>query len=254
MKGSGFKEVFMKISLKSFLSVLAIPVIFSCSTNAPLKTLYYKTEESAFQKKMVIFLRGRGGSHEDFASEGFINDIKIRKLPFDMAAPNAHFGYYFGETLIPRLKADIIEPAKEKGYETFWLVGVSMGGLGALMYTRQYPKDVEGVCLISPFLGYDKIIREIADAGGVRKWDPGEYDPNKDWQRMFWHWLKQCADGEKPLPRLYLGYGAEDSYATAQGLLGDFLPRDHVFTTSGGHTPKTMKKVWRIFLEKDVLK
>jgi pimeloyl-ACP methyl ester carboxylesterase len=244
----------MKISLKNLVLVLTFPVIFSCSTNAPLKTLHYKTEESSFQKKMAIFLRGRGGSHEDFASEGFIDDIKNRKLPFDMAAPNAHLGYYFGETLVPRLKADIIEPAKKKGYETFWLVGVSMGGLGALMYTRQYPKDVEGVCLISPFLGYDKIIREIADSGGVRKWDPGEYDPNKDWQRMFWHWLKQCADGEKPLPRLYLGYGDEDSFATAHGLLGDILPRDHVFTTSGGHTPKTMKKLWRIFLEKDVLK
>jgi pimeloyl-ACP methyl ester carboxylesterase len=244
----------MKISLKSFALFLAIMVILSCYSNAPLKTLYYKTEEYSYQKKMVIFLRGRGGSHIDFASEGFIDEIKTRKLPFDMAAPNAHLGYYIGETLVPRLKADIIEPAKAKGYETFWLVGVSMGGLGALMYTRQHPKDVEGVCLISPFLGYDKIIREIADAGGVRKWDPGEYDINNDWQRMFWHWLKQYSDGEIQLPGIYLGYGAEDSFVTAQGLLGDILPRDHVFTTPGGHTPETMKKLWRIFLEKELLK
>jgi pimeloyl-ACP methyl ester carboxylesterase len=244
----------MKISLKSLALILVITVILGCYTNAPLKTLYYKTEEHAYQKKMVIFLRGRGGSHKDFASKGFVNEIKTRKLPFDMAAPNAHQGYYFGETLVPRLKADIIEPAKAKGYETFWLVGVSMGGLGALMYARQHPKDVEGVCLISPFLGYDKIIREIADAGGIRKWDPGEYDPNDDWQRMFWHWLKQCSDGEIQMPSIYLGYGTEDTFATAQGLLGDILPGDHVFTTSGGHTPETMKKLWCIFLEKEVLK
>jgi pimeloyl-ACP methyl ester carboxylesterase len=244
----------MKISLKSLALILVITVILGCYTNAPLKTLYYKTEEHAYQKKMVIFLRGRGGSHKDFASKGFVNEIKTRKLPFDMAAPNAHQGYYFGETLVPRLKADIIEPAKAKGYETFWLVGVSMGGLGALMYARQHPKDVEGVCLISPFLGYDKIIREIADAGGIRKWDPGEYDPNDDWQRMFWHWLKQCSDGEIQMPSIYLGYGTEDTFATAQGLLGDILPGDHVFTTSGGHTPETMKKLWCIFLDKELLK
>jgi pimeloyl-ACP methyl ester carboxylesterase len=244
----------MKISLKSLALFLVIIVILGCYTNAPLKTLYYKTEEYSYQKKMVIFLRGRGGSHKDFASEGFINEIKTRKLPFDMAAPNAHLGYYIGETLVPRLKADIIEPAKAKGYETFWLVGVSMGGLGALMYTRQHPKDVEGVCLISPFLGYDKIIREIADAGGVREWDPGEYDMNNDWQRMFWNWLKQYSDGEIQLPSIYLGYGAVDTYATAQGLLRDILPSDHVFTTPGGHTPETMKKLWCIFLEKELLK
>ena len=113
---------------------------------------------------------------------------------------------------------------------------------------------MEGVCLISPFLGYDKIIREIADAGGVRKWDPGEYDLNNDWQRMFWHWLKQCSDDKIQLPNIYLGYGTEDDFATAQGLLRDILPRDHVFTTSGGHTPEVMKKLWCIFLEKELLK
>jgi pimeloyl-ACP methyl ester carboxylesterase len=244
----------MKKSLKGFALFFTLSTLLSCSTNAPLKTLYYKTEENVSQKNMIIFLRGRGGSHEDFASDGLINDVKTRNLPYDMAAPNAHFGYYFGETLVSRLKADIIEPARAKGYETFWLVGFSMGGLGALMYTRQHPEDVEGVCVISPFLGYDKIIREIADAGGVHHWDPGEYDPNNDWQRMFWHWLKQGANSELLFPRLYLGYGTEDSFAAAHGLLGALLPHDHVFTTSGGHTPKTMKKLWRIFLEKDVLK
>jgi pimeloyl-ACP methyl ester carboxylesterase len=244
----------MKKFLKGFASILAFSIFLSCSTNTPLKTLYYKTEENVSQKNMIIFLRGRGGSHEDFASEGLINDVKTRNLPYDMAAPNAHFGYYFGETLVPRLKADIIEPARAKGYETFWLVGFSMGGLGALMYTRQHPEDVEGVCVISPFLGYDKFIREIADAGGVHHWEPGKYDPNNDWQRMLWHWLKQGASSEHLFSRLYLGYGTEDSFAAAHGLLGALLPRDHVFTTSGGHTPKTMKKLWRIFLEKDALK
>ena len=238
----------MKKFLKGFALILVLSIFLSCSTNAPLKTLYYKTEENVSQKNMIIFFRGRGGSHEDFASEGLINDVKTRNLPYDMAAPNAHFGYYFGETLVSRLKADIIEPARAKGYETFWLVGFSMGGLGALMYTRQHPEDVEGVCVISPFLGYDEFISEIADAGGVRKWDPGEYDPENDWQRMLWHWLKQRTVGEHPLPRLYLGYGTDDSFATANGLLGDLLPPAHVFTTSGGHTPKTMKKLWHIFL------
>jgi len=244
----------MAPAFKGLASLLLILIFFSCSTNAPLKALYYKSVKGTSQKKMIIFLRGRGGSHEDFASDGMINDIVDRKLPYDMVAPNAHFGYYFGKTLTQRLKVDIIEPAKASGYEKFWMVGFSMGGLGALMYTRDYPEDVEGVCLISPFLGYDKIIREISDAGGVRKWQPGEYNPDEDWQRMFWDWLKKGAEGLYPLPVIYLGYGSEDSYVTADELLADLLPRDRVFKTSGSHTPKTMKELWHIFLEKGVLK
>lgn len=244
----------MRTLLKQLALVSAISLIWGCSTNAPLKTLYYKASEFSTQKNMIIFLRGRGGSHEDFADKGFVDDIRVRKLAFDMAAPDAHFGYYFGETLVPRLKTDVIEPARAQGYEKFWLVGASMGGLGALMYTLRYPEDVEGVCVISPFLGYDRFIREITDAGGVRLWEPGAYDPDKDWQRMFWHWLQQCASGEKAMPNLYLGYGTYDPFIKAHRLLGDILAPERVFTTRGGHTPGTMKKVWRIFLEKDVLR
>ncbi len=77
--------------------------------------------------------------------------------------------------MVERLKADIINPAKAKGYEKFWLVGTSMGGLGALIHSRFYPEDAEGVFVISPFLGYDKIIGEIGSQGGLRQWEPGEY-------------------------------------------------------------------------------
>ena len=239
-------------SLLSFFLVLLFLSQSGCSTNAPLKSLYYNAGDFAPPKKMIVFLRGRGGSHEDFATEGFVDAVKNRNLPYDMVAPNAHFGYYIGETLVARLKADIIEPAKVQGYEKIWLVGASMGGLGALMYSRYYPEDVEGVYIIAPFLGYDSIINEISAAGGVRRWEPGEYNPDDDWQRMLWDWLKKHTNN-KNKPAIYLGYGTEDSYVKAQRLVKDLLPEDHVFTTSGGHTPKTMKKLWDIFLEQDIL-
>jgi hypothetical protein len=245
----------MKVLVWGVASFLASSLFFGCSTNAPLKTLYYRNNDQASLENMIIFLRGFSGSYEDFASEGFVDDIRTRRLPFDMASPDAHSGYYFGETLVPRLRTDIIEPAKAQGYKRFWLVGVSMGGLGALMYMLKHPEDVEGISLIAPFLGYPRIIHEIEDAGGVRRWEPGQYDPGSDWQRMLWHSLKQFATGEKPLPvEVYLGYGSEDSFAAADRLLAEILPREHVIITSGGHTPETMKKIWRIFLEKGALR
>lgn len=122
--------------------ILMTLTISGCSTNAPLQSLYYPAEESISQENMIVFLRGRGGSHEDFSNKGFVDAIKTRKLPYDMIAPNAHFGYYMGETLVERLKVDIIDPARARGYEKIWLVGASMGGLGALIYSRYHPEDV----------------------------------------------------------------------------------------------------------------
>ncbi len=52
------------------------------------------------------------------------------------------------------------------------------------MYLREYPEDIAGVCLISPFLGYSGIIAEISAAGSLAAWDPGQFDPKKDWERM----------------------------------------------------------------------
>jgi len=241
------------IAIRISLFIFVMISLSSCSTNAPLESLYYNAEEFKSQKNLIIFLRGRGGSHKDFATEGFIDSVKKRNLPYDMVAPNAHFGYYFGETLVDRLKSDLIEPARAKGYENIFLVGASMGGLGAIIYSRYYPEDVTGVYVISPFLGYKKIIAEIADSGGLQQWQPGTYDPDDDWQRMVWDWLKANTHKQKQKPKIYLGYGTEDTYLKSQKILGDALPGDQVIKTAGGHTPKTMKSLWDMFLNKGIL-
>jgi hypothetical protein len=48
-------------------------------------------------------MRGIGGSHRSFEAEGLVDDVRTMGLPFDMAAPNAHLGYYSGRTLLVRL-------------------------------------------------------------------------------------------------------------------------------------------------------
>ena len=62
----------------------------------------------------------------------------------------------------------MIDPARREGKDNIWLVGFSMGGLGSLLYLREHPEYIEGVCLIAPFLGDEEIIEEIQAAGGVR--------------------------------------------------------------------------------------
>jgi pimeloyl-ACP methyl ester carboxylesterase len=244
----------MNRTIQVILSWILVSLLCGCLGHAPLKTLNYSSSDNSTQKNLLVFLRGIGGSHRDFAREGFVDSVRQRQLPFDITAPNSHFGYYFSETITVRLETDIILPAKAKGYEKIWLVGVSMGGFGSLMYAKDHPGKIDGIYVIAPFLGYEEIVAEITAAGGVHQWQPGEYDPNDDWERMFWHWLKQCAEGEKQMPNLYLGFGRQDDFNPAHQLLIELLPEDHILSINGGHDTKTMKELWFLFLQRDLLK
>ena len=222
-------------------------------TNAPLKSLFYPRPLDDGSRGLIVFLRGWSGSNTDFAENGFVAAVNRRRLPFAMIAPDAHRGYYIGETLVPRLKHDLIEPSKISGYSPVWLAGVSMGGLGALMYLRAHPEDIAGVCLISPFLGYPGIISEISAAGSLTAWDPGQFDPRKDWERMLWAWLKETVAAGKIRAPIYLGYGDKDSFLRAHQLLAQALPADHVRRVPGGHDPETMIQLWALFLDSPAL-
>ena len=250
------KTGYRHLAVKFWSGCLGLAFLFSsCAlpTNVPLNYLFYPRPLVDGPRGLIVFLQGRGGSNTDFAANGFVEEINRRRLPYDMMAPDAHMGYYMAETLVPRLKTDLIEPAQKSGYRPIWLVGVSMGGLGALMYLREHPEDIAGVCLISPFLGYSGIIAEISAAGSLSAWDPGQFDPKKDWERMLWAWLKETVSTEKNRVPVYLGYGDEDSFLRAHQLLAQILPADHVWRISGGHDPETMVQLWDLFLDSPAL-
>ncbi|MRR14907.1 MAG: alpha/beta hydrolase [Deltaproteobacteria bacterium] len=217
---------------------------------APMDVLTYKHQSDAAHEGLFVFLRGIGGSHCSFEEEGLVADVWARDLPFDMAAPNAHFGYYERGNLVSRLKEDVIDPARARGTRKIWLVGVSMGGLGALLYLKERPEDIAGVYLISPFLGTQYFLDEIKAAGGVNQWDPGPYNAMLDWQRMLWHWLKTDPAGCRDKV-VYLGYGTEDVYKSASQLLAPMLPPSHVYAIAGAHDYQTFKTLWKVFLAND---
>jgi hypothetical protein len=242
-----------RILILSVMVIGLIPLLTGCSwfAKAPMDVLYYSVDEGTPQSNLFIFMRGIGGSHTSFEEEGLVDDVRTMDLPFDMAAPNAHFAYYSERTLIVRLKADVIDPARRQGKDNIWLVGFSMGGLGSLLYLREQPQDIEGICLIAPFLGDDDIIEEIQAAGGVRSWSPGVYDPDEDWERMLWHWIKDNVAGDDPVP-IFLGYGTEDDHAPANALLAELLPEERVVRIDGDHDYPTFKALWDRFLDSGI--
>lgn len=215
----------------------------------PIPVIEYGRMDASEHKNLLILLRGLGGSPEDFEKYGLIQEVRSRGLPFDIVVPDSHFGYYRSRTLEQRLKYDLIEPARRAGYQRIWLAGFSMGGLGSLFYLRSYKDDVDGVMLISPFMGWETILDRIEASGGLENWTPKENTDN--WQQLIWAWVKQYCRKPEGYPPIFLGYGTDDTLSgKGPVLLSTALPKERIFTVSGGHTYKIFKLIWKTHLDR----
>lgn len=244
----------MNVIIKSmFLSFMAASLCFTngCFSRAatPIPVLEYGRMDASENKNLLILLRGLGGGSEDFEKHGLIQEIRSRRLPFDISVPDAHFGYYKSRTLEERLKEDVIQPARQKGYQQIWLAGFSMGGLGSLFYLKFFKEDVDGVILVSPFMGWENMLDEIEASGGIHNWKPKRNSDN--WQQLIWEWVKTYIDSPDAYPPIYLGYGTQDGM-TGKGptLLSAAIQKDRVFSIKGRHDYKTFISIWKIHLDK----
>jgi hypothetical protein len=243
---NSFRMVAPMNRLLAIALLLLTSMLMGCTSKpvAPIPYLEYKSPQATNDnKKLLIMLRGLGGGHEIFEEHGLIDNIFANGYAFDVVVPAAHFGYYRAKSLSERLHNDIILPAREKGYEEFWIAGTSMGGLGALMYLTEYPGNIEGVILLSPYLGWGGVLDDIEEAGGLKAWTPGPYSPD-NWQMHLWSWLWEYDQQTVKETEIYLGYGDIDFFTQGQKLLSEILPSGHTTVVSGGHTYRTLRKLW----------
>ena len=202
---------------------------------APIRSIYYSTTPTTRQRALLLLLPGRSDTAADFEKQGFVQAARESHAPLDVVAVDARFGYYISKTLGQRVTTDVIAPAKASGYRSFWLAGVSMGGLGALLYAQQHPNEVDGVLAIAPFLGDDDVIEEIEHAGGLAQWKSiGKASPG-DYQRELWLWLGRCLPRAQGCPRIFLGFGTADRFVRAHRLLAAVLPPEQILEVPGEH-------------------
>lgn len=192
------------------------------------------------RETLVIMLPGRGDRATTFTENGFQHAGK--RYGFDSIIADAHFGYYRQRNLVERLHEDIVLPAREAGYQKIWLLGISAGGFGSILYASQYPDQIDGVILLAPYLGDRKAIDELTDSGGLAAWSADE-SKLKDYEIGVWSWLKKVTSEANKKP-LILGYGKEDSMAEAYGTLTDVLDSSSVYAREGGHKWATWKLLW----------
>jgi pimeloyl-ACP methyl ester carboxylesterase len=193
---------------------------------------------------LVVFLPGRGDIPEDYAKHGFPEALRRAGSRCAMVGVDSHLGYYVDRSIVTRLDEDVIAPARAHGVQDVWLVGISLGGLGSLLYTREHPGTVKGLILLSPYLGGETVIREVAQAGGLAAWSPQHQPPEGDF-RGLWLFLKRYEKPDPSLPPLWLGYGRSERFAETEGLLAKILPPDHVVTAAGHHNWRTWGTLWK---------
>ena len=237
--------------LVAALAALTAGCVGPMAAPEPMRSIEYRNPDGP-ARCLFVFLPGMGDRAEAFEKAGFIDELRARKLSADVRAADATFGYYMRGTFLDRLSADVIAPAKARGYQETWIAGPSMGGFGSLFYTHAHTPEISGVLAIAPFLGDKDVIEDIAKAGGLTSWQapPPALPMTRDnYQREMWRWLQAVTQGREAAPPIYLGYGRSDKLAPADDLLRAELPASHVFLTDGIHEWGAWRRVLRNFLD-----
>ena len=209
----------------------------------PIPSIFYG-DEAHRGDALFLLLPGRGSAGEDFDRNGFISMVKAVNPSIDVIAVDAHFGYYRDAIIVDRLWEDILEPGVEAGYDEIWIMGTSMGGMGAVGLARAHSTAVTGMMLLSPYLGPKEDIKQIRAAGGVRQWSLPD---QADISLQLWGWLKGYAEGSER-PDIILAFGQKDRLNEGHELLAAILPDDDVVRHEGGHGWRTWKPLWEQIL------
>jgi len=197
-----------------------------------------------------LLLPGAYSTPEDFLREGFASAVRERRLPVDLVFVELELQHLTDRTLLRRLQQEIILPARASGCRSIWLGGISLGGFIALAYAARFAQEIDGVCLLAPYLGNHIVIGEIERADGLDGWTPDDLAEDDD-ERRIWQFIKEQRNrtSPRPAPRLHLGFGSEDRFADSHRLMAAALGSGSVDVVSGGHEWPAWRRLWENFLD-----
>ena len=208
---------------------------------APIPQQLLAAPAESGERVLVVVLPGRGDDLEGLVASGIAQAIQGAWPEADVLLAAVSLPYYFDGRMPERLHAEVIAPARARGYAAVYLAGASMGGMGTLLYERSRPGELDGLVLLAPYLGDRGLLREIGESG-LAAWQPGpvpEAINAGNYQREVWRNLQSWTVDDRGR-QAWLAYGVDDRLAAAVPTLAPALPADQVLARPGGHA----WKVW----------
>ncbi|MGB0495814.1 MAG: alpha/beta hydrolase-fold protein [Kangiellaceae bacterium] len=206
-------------------------------TTVPITNIKYAsaTNQTAH---LVIFLIGIGDNISAFERAGFFK--RKAKFKFDSIVVDSHFGFYKNHSISTRIFEDILKSSRSK-YKKITLLGISLGGYGAIKTASDYPTYVDNIILVAPFLGSQGIAKMQARHQSYETWRPTE-NTELGYFEDSWNLLYKLLKIEK-IP-LTLAYGKEDKFAMQSNQLAKYLNQENVVKVKGKHNWQTWLKIW----------
>lgn len=188
--------------------------------------------------RLVVVLPGRADDLAAMQRSGMAEAVQSAWPDADVILTGLSLDYYMQGQAAQRLHNEIVAPARSRGYRQVWLAGASMGGMGTLMYDRQYPGEMDGLILLAPYLGERALLAEIAESGGIASWDAGPAPAALDrdnFNHELWRHVQRWSNDPAQAARVWLAYGDRDRLRRAMPLLEPALDPGQVLVRKGGH-------------------
>lgn len=215
----------------------------------PIDHIFDAAPAADGERILLLMLPGAKNTPQQLVDNGFIRALRERELPVDVLALDAHVDLYLEHADIERVLHGTLDEIRAQGYRRIWLLGISLGGSGAMICATQRPTEIEQVFLLAPFLGTRGLIAEVVAAGGLQQWRAGEITA-RDHERALLDQIRQAPIQGDDFPVMYLGYGHEDRYGAASILLAARLLPQHVLKVDGGHDWDTWSALWGKLLDR----
>lgn len=198
----------------------------------------------------IVLIPGAYQEPEHFQNAGFLGAVRDRRLNIDMALIAPQLAHLMDRTLLARLHNEVVLPARSSGRVAVWFAGISWGGFLALLYAADHSAELEGVCLLAPYLGNQMINAEILGFPSLADWRAGMSGMQGELteERRVWRYIADQVP--HPPPVHYLGFGRQDRFATAQRQLACQLPPAAVDEVDGGHDWPVWRHLWDRFLDR----
>ncbi len=238
---------------------------FTRSPSRPLPALLFSHPASAPEAPstggaaahppcLVIFIPGFLDGPDTYREHGFPSALVRSGAACDSVAVDLHFRYYGEGRAADILYEDVLAPAVGRGYEEIWLVGISMGGLGTMMLARAHPELIDGVVLLSPFLGEESFVREVAAAGGLAAWHPPSPMPAREdtstYSTFLWAWFRGYVEDPDSMPPTWIGWANGERLAPVAQLFAAALPESHTLARDGAHNWATWRPLFADLLQR----